>query len=76
MKFGQEQKIEFKKSYELYCKSLVRVLAKVAINFVHFAWHGQKRAKCYEYLIIFKLSLSKFNKNLSVFYRIKQNISL
>jgi len=49
MKFGPEQKIELKKSYELYCKSLVRVLAKVSINFIHFAWLGQKRAKCQDF---------------------------
>ncbi len=30
MKFGQDQKIEFKKSFELYCQILVRDVVKVA----------------------------------------------
>jgi hypothetical protein len=40
MKFGLGQKVEYKKSIELYCQILVRVLMKVAINFVNFAGYG------------------------------------
>ncbi len=44
MKFGLDQKVEFKKSFELYRQILVRVVTKIAKNFVHFAQHRQKRA--------------------------------
>jgi hypothetical protein len=37
-KFGLDRKVEFKKSFELYSKILVRVVTKVAINFVPFEW--------------------------------------
>jgi len=36
MKFGLDQKLELKKSFEPYCQNSVRVLTKVAENFVHF----------------------------------------
>ncbi len=44
MKFGLDQKVEFGKFFELYRQILVRAVTKVTKNFVHFAWHGQKRA--------------------------------
>jgi hypothetical protein len=40
MKFGLDQKFEFKKSFEFYLKTFVRVATKVAANFVQFSWHG------------------------------------
>jgi len=42
MKMGLDREVEFKKSLKFYCQILVRVLAKVALNFVNFGWHGQK----------------------------------
>jgi hypothetical protein len=36
MKFGQDQKFWFKTSFELYRQTLLRVIMKVAKNFVHF----------------------------------------
>jgi hypothetical protein len=36
MKFGLNQKFWFKKSFEPYRQTLVRVIMKVAENFVHF----------------------------------------
>jgi hypothetical protein len=42
MKLGLDRKVEFEKSLKFYRQILVRVLAKVALNFVNFAWHGQK----------------------------------
>ncbi len=42
MKFGLDQKVEFKKSYALYRQILVMVITKVAKIFVYFAWHGQE----------------------------------
>ncbi len=35
-KFGWYQNVEFEKSFELYRQTLVRVLTKVALNFIHF----------------------------------------
>jgi hypothetical protein len=40
MKFGLDQKVEFKKSFELYRQILAQVITKVAKNLVHFVWHG------------------------------------
>ncbi len=37
MKFGQHQKLEFKKSFKLYQQISFEVLTKVGLNFVHFA---------------------------------------
>jgi hypothetical protein len=37
MKFDQDQKVEFKKSFKLYRQILLKVLTKVGLNFVHFA---------------------------------------
>jgi hypothetical protein len=42
VKFGQNQKAEIKKSFKLYRQILETVLTKVALNFVHFEWRGQK----------------------------------
>ncbi len=44
MKFSLDRKAVFKKFFQLYCQILERVLTKVAVNFVHFAWHGWKLA--------------------------------
>jgi len=38
MKFGLDHKVEFNNSFELYYQILVRVLMKVAVNFIYFAW--------------------------------------
>jgi hypothetical protein len=40
MKFGQDGMVKFKKSFKLYGQISARVLAKAAVNFVHFAWRG------------------------------------
>ncbi len=42
MKFGLDRKVEFKKSFELYEQNLVWAVTKVADNFIHFVWDGQK----------------------------------
>jgi hypothetical protein len=40
-KFGLEQKrFSLKKSFKLNCQILVRVVRKVAKNFIHFAFYG------------------------------------
>jgi hypothetical protein len=41
-KFNLDQKFDFKKSFELYRQATARAIAKVAKNFVHFAWQGGK----------------------------------
>jgi len=53
MKLGLDREVEFKKSLKFYCQILLRVLAKVALNFVHFAWQGQKWVKYSKYLLNF-----------------------
>jgi hypothetical protein len=37
MKFGRDQKVEFKKSFKLYRQNLLNVLMKVGYNYVQFA---------------------------------------
>jgi len=44
-KFGQDQKVEFEKSFELECQILLKVLTKVGTNFVHSAWTKVKKMK-------------------------------
>jgi hypothetical protein len=45
MKFGQDQKVEFKKSYELYCQILLKNITKVGSNYIHFAWAKVSKMK-------------------------------
>ncbi len=52
-KFDLDWEIELKKSFELDRQILENVLTKVALNFIHFAWHGQNWAKFCEDLMIF-----------------------
>jgi hypothetical protein len=44
-KFDLGQKTEFKKSFKLYCQTLLKVLTKVGLNFVHFAWMKVRKMK-------------------------------
>ena len=41
MKFSLDINVEFKKTFELDCQSLIRAIMKAAKFFVYFAWHGQ-----------------------------------
>jgi hypothetical protein len=41
IKFGFHQKVEFQKFFELNCQISLKVLAKVGLNFVHFAWMNE-----------------------------------
>jgi hypothetical protein len=45
MKFGQNQKFEFKKSFVLYRQNYLNVWTKVVLNFVHFAGTKVKEVK-------------------------------
>ncbi len=42
MKFGLDQKVEFKKSFELYHQFSVIAVTKVAKNFIHFAFMDKR----------------------------------
>jgi hypothetical protein len=42
MKFGLDREVDLKKSFKLHRQISIRVLTKVALNFIHFAWHGHK----------------------------------
>jgi len=45
MKFVQDRKAEFKKSFKLNPQILLKVSAKVGLNFVHFAWTKVSKIK-------------------------------
>jgi hypothetical protein len=51
MKLGRQQMVEFKKSFKLYGHISSKVLTKVGINFIHFAWMGKlnfkKKKNCF-----------------------------
>ncbi len=49
-KFGWYQNVEVEKSFKLYGQILVRVLTKVALNFIHFEYHCQKWVKCSKHI--------------------------
>jgi hypothetical protein len=49
-KFGQDWKVELKKSSIIYCWILLKDLMKVGLNFAHFVWTN------------FKVSLAQFGK--------------
>jgi hypothetical protein len=38
MKFGRDQKVEFKKPFKVYCRILLKGLSKNDLNLIHFAW--------------------------------------
>ncbi len=38
MKFNQDQKVEFKKYFELDCKDALKFLLKFDIKYVYFTW--------------------------------------
>jgi hypothetical protein len=46
--FSSDQNVEFKKSFELYCQTLIRVKMKVAKILIHYAWHGRKWNKIWQ----------------------------
>ena len=70
---AQTERLSSKKSFKLYyCQISVRVITTVALNFIHFALHGQKWAECSKDLTNFQVRLVKFSKNILFFYRIKQ----
>ncbi len=56
--------------FHTFLQNFRMVLMKVALNFVHFAWHGHKWVKWREYLMNFKVSLAKFRKNLWSFTKL------
>ncbi len=62
MIFGQDQKVEFKKTFDLWRQISLRVLTKVALNFVYFTRHGQTGAKQSKYFMKFLISLAKFSR--------------
>ncbi len=41
-KFGQDQKVEFKKSFELYYQISLKDFTKVGLHFVKAAWTGSE----------------------------------
>jgi hypothetical protein len=45
MKFGLDCTVEFNNSFELYYQILARVLMKVAVNFIYFAYSCTKVSK-------------------------------
>ncbi len=74
MKFGQDQKVEFKKSFEPYCRILVRDVAKVAkiSSILHGMDESERDVANNEQN--FQVCLAKFGKNILAFYRIKQKL--
>ncbi len=52
-------KVEFRTYYKLLLKISVRVVTRVAKNFIQFGWHGQKWEKCSEYLTKFSSQFSQ-----------------
>ncbi len=58
MKLGPDQKAELKKHFKLW-RQINIVVIKVALNFMNFAWRGQKRAKCSKYLTKFSSQLKQ-----------------
>jgi hypothetical protein len=72
MKFSWDQKVEFKKSNELYRQILLKVLTKVGIHFIHFAWTKVSKMK---QRVDVLLENAPFPSNFSNWGKIKQNFA-
>jgi len=66
-KFGLDWTFEFKKPFELYQQTSMRVIMRVSKNFIQFGWNWQKKMKFSQYLAKFSIKFSKtYQKSFSL----------